>query len=141
MVGGSNKFYLIQNFNSRIPGVSCKSKCNISSEVINSNGFYTVQSAASEPSGESGFLRTVVYFKRIVSGYQNIYDSYIKKDSTGNAVAYSGLHEEDNLYWKTGSVSSIDPSAKTVTISATDNNIHAGNVGIFCYNIVLPSGK
>ncbi len=110
---------------------------SISTSVLNSNGFYSVQSAATEANGESGFLRTVVYFKRNVSGYKNVYDSFIKKGESGNELLWDGASKvvdggdasNEYLYWKNvGTVSAIDTLAKTVTLSSSDVNIHKGGL-------------
>ena len=103
---------------------------DISDNVENSNGFFKVKSAATESSGESGFRMAVFYFKH---SNGNVYDSYIKKDTDGNAIAYGGTSPSitlgtDNLYWKTGTVAANGIDGNKVTITASDANLHKGGL-------------
>lgn len=107
---------------------------NIPKAVKNDHGFYSLQASAKENSGESGYLRTVFYFKRTLAGHKKVYDSYLKKTSAVNALSYEGADadliggtdEWAYLYWKEKSISSIDGSK--VTLSAADDNIHEGGL-------------
>ncbi|MBP3743751.1 MAG: Ig-like domain repeat protein [Treponema sp.] len=101
---------------------------NISTEMVNSNGFYTVQSAATEPNGESGFQRAFVYFKR----GNTIYDAYFKKGVSGNtlAVGTNVVEGSEGLYWMSlGSVSSVNESEKKIELSDSPAaNVHKGGL-------------
>ncbi|MBP3743752.1 MAG: hypothetical protein J6J00_12280 [Treponema sp.] len=106
---------------------------NISTSVKNSDGFYTVQSGASEGRNESGFKMAVFYFKREITGIQKIYDSYIKKDSVGNALSYSGtsaelVKGEEGLWWRKDTIASGGISGANVTLENANPNIHAGGL-------------
>ena len=104
---------------------------SIPNDVKNDHGFYTLQASAREDKGESGFLRTVFYFKRTLDGHKNVYDSYIKKSNAVNALSYEGTtpvvtEGEEHLFWKAITISSI--SGSNVNISAADVNIHKGGL-------------
>lgn len=103
----------------------------INTKVVNDNGAYTIGSAAVEPAGESNFARTVVYFVRPAAKSADhnsyVFDTYLKKDVTGNKTRTSSLLFEDGLYWVRGTIASI--SGDTVTVDSTTAvhpNIHKG---------------
>ena len=120
----------------------------ISASVRNSEGFYTLKGISSEGTNESGFKMAVFYFMRPLAGYQNVYDTYIKKGVTGNAIAYGGTSPSitlgaDKLYWKTGTVAANGIDGSNVTITAEDVNIHEGGLaklGGTIYKITAVNG-
>jgi len=128
------------NYDNKAPTLSTSSDAsyNIVANVVNTDGFYTLGSSVTEANGESGFARTVVYFKRTATNYQNVYDVFLPKSrSSGDTtspispIAYSGLVEEDGLYWKTGNVTAItnNESAGTSVLTVTTNgNVHKGGI-------------
>ena len=86
----------------------------------------------------------VFYFKRTISGYENVYDSYLKRGTAGNTIAQSSLTQEDGLYWKAGSLASENAvSGSNVIIDSADENVHAGGLaklGGIIYRIERVSG-
>lgn len=103
--------------------------------VVNMNGFYTFGSKASEdPSGnvnQTGVERVAFYITRDVSGYEGLYDVLLPADQSKIAnysSSGSGVVQDNNdhLWWKTATISSI--TDKTLTLSASDKNIHNGGL-------------
>ncbi len=106
---------------------------NISSTIVNSNGFYTFGSVAAENSvsgtNQTGVERIAFYFTRDIDSLSthNLYDVLIANGSGGNTISsYSSLVSSDGLWWKSASVSSV--SGATISLSASDDNIHAGGL-------------
>ena len=107
---------------------------NIPVSVKNDHGFYSLQASAKENSGESGYARTVFYFKRTLDGHKKVYDSYLKKSNSVNALSYEGndpdviggTDEWAYLYWKQKTIDSIDGSK--VILTAADDNVHEGGL-------------
>lgn len=106
---------------------------NISSTIVNSNGFYTFGSVAAENAvggtNQTGVERIAFYFTRDIDSpsTHNLYDVLIANGSGGNTISsYSSLQPSDGLYWKSAAVSSV--TGATITLSASDDNIHAGGL-------------
>ena len=106
---------------------------NISADIVNSDGFYTFGSVATEAAvdkvNQTGVERIAFYLTRDVTSpaIEKLYDVMIVKGGTGNAIAsYKLLTLSDGLYWKTAAVSSVSGAA--ITLSATDENIHVGGL-------------
>ena len=106
----------------------------ISTDVVNSSGFYTVESAVTENDKESGFDKVIFYFTR----GNTVYDSYMPK-GYGNEIS-SGWVSDSNIYWKTNTVTAVNDRIITVT---ADQNIHRGGlakIGGIIYRIENVSG-
>lgn len=137
----SEKIFSI-NYDNKAPDVDeSGSFFNMSTNVANSYGFYTLGTAAYENGKDgftqSGFARAVFYFTKST----DVFDSYIRKGKTGNTLASSGLTKMNGLYWKSATVSNVNGAA--ITISASDVNIHKGGLvllGGTYYTITDKSG-
>ena len=106
----------------------------IEKDVVNSNGFYTLGSAVYENTNESGFSKLVFFFKRTISGYEKVYDSYIRKDASGNALSYTGASADveegaEGLYWVRGTSTTIEGAKVNLNAAtAAKPNIHKGGL-------------
>lgn len=109
---------------------------NINSKVVNSNGFYTFGSVATENAktgtNQTGVERVAFYITRDVDAeggnpaIHNLYDPMIERNGTGNAISsYESLTKEDNIFWKQNTAT---VSGNVLTIATTDANIHAGGL-------------
>lgn len=126
------------NYDNKAPVISDKSDAsyNLDSSVVNTDGFYTLGSAVTESDGESGFARTVVYFKRTATNYENVYDVFLNK--TSSPIAYSGLPYESGMYWQTETVTGINGKVLTTTVG---DNVHNGGIVKFGGAIYTITGK
>ncbi len=107
-------------------------------EIMNENGFYTFSSQAFEHSvnnvNQTGVERVAFYFTRDITGQKTkIIDPMIRSgiEDNGNLTDYSTLKGnvgafEDGLYWQKVAVSSVENNK--LTLSAVDDNIHAGGL-------------
>lgn len=129
--GNESRYPISVSFDNKPPVLNkADGYFNISSDVINNYGFYTLSSSAYETGVQSGFDKVVVYFKRPTSN--TVFDTYLAKSIAQNGLLYDGagkvLSEEDNLYWKEGTVAAAGINGSTVTITAADINIHKGGL-------------
>lgn len=107
------------NYDNNAPEIaeSTSNDHKINAAIYNQNGKnYSIESVATEPNGESGFLRTVYYF---TAENGKVYDS------TWTAVNGS-KDNTDDLYWKTNTASNI--SGSEVTLATADTEINAGSL-------------
>lgn len=138
----SEKIFTI-NYDNKAPDVDTSGTFfNMSKNVVNSYGFYTLGTAAYENGAngftQSGFARAVFYFTKST----NIYDSYLKKGTTGNQLASNTLVQENGLYWKQSTVNAVNGAQ--ITIANSDVNIHKGGLvllGGAYYTITNKSGN
>lgn len=125
------------NIKPQIAGVDDR-EYNINPNVQQSNGWYDFGSKFSEPyqggaSNQSGFGRVAFYFMRrdTTNSKTYLYDPFIKKGETESKIQLaSGIEYSEGLYWK--KKTGVTRSGNELTLSAGDNNIHAG--GLVKYN-------
>ena len=105
---------------------------NISQNVYNNNGWYELGSKAQEGSEESGFARTVFYFKRVDKIYDPMYPKRYKNAADAYVDNYSlttGVTLMEGLYWKNIKVkASLENGATVLTLKDNDPNIHTGGL-------------
>ncbi len=110
------------------------SNYDISSNVVNSDGYYSLGSAAYEEGLQSGFARTVFFFTKDYGANKKIYDAYRKYGTNGNAIDYSGKQDaEDHIYYVTSTIDSAANSGIVAnkvkfTNSINNLNIHKGSL-------------
>lgn len=111
------------------------SKLDISKDIHNSNGYYSIGAGVTENTqngkNQSGFDKFVVYFKR----GSKIYDPMVSKKIGGaenpdNWADVSSLTPAaDGLYWFDQELEERDPANLNVlTLKARNGNIHAGGL-------------
>ncbi|MBR5095805.1 MAG: hypothetical protein IK094_01715, partial [Treponema sp.] len=116
------------NYDNVVPVISSTS---ISSDVHNTDGFYSVAAKVTENAdngkNQSGFERFVVYFKR----GNKIYDPMISKKSSGadnpdNWIDVTGkTADADGLYWLEKTVTT---TVNTIVLTESNPHIHAGRL-------------
>ena len=124
------------------------SRYNISTSVFNSNSNYTFGSVATEAAvsgvNQTGVKRIAFYFTKALtqSGTTtySIFDPAITTGTTGNAIestsapnettgiGYGDLVKSDGLWWKKKSGTGFAVSNQSITLPATDPNIHVGSL-------------
>jgi len=138
------------NFDNKAPVLIDDSDSNFSipAKVVQSNGFYTLGSQASEDSSptasQSGFARVALYFLRRGSLAENqaVYDTYLEKTDGDNKLAIGSLDYDSGLYWKVFTVGRSS-NLKELTLPGADSNIHTGGIvkiGGTIYTITSVSG-
>lgn len=128
------------NFDNNKPVLTTSgSKFNINAKIRNTNGFYSFGSQVTEePVGEaaqSGFKYLAFWYERNITDKHVVYDIMRPKtkenttDTYGRSeIEYSTLTLDSGLMWKTKTVTRDADSLGTLTLSATDSNIHAGGL-------------
>jgi large repetitive protein len=116
---------------------STDSSYDISPSISQSDSFYTMSSTVTEASvsgvSQSGFKRLAFYFVRRY-GSTYAYDPMLVKSSSSNKIdLISGTNDSSiiynsGLFWKVKTVTWSSDSANVVTLSASDDNIHAGGL-------------
>ncbi|MCH5291949.1 MAG: hypothetical protein J1D88_09390 [Treponema sp.] len=100
----------------------------ISSDIFNTNGFYTFHSFATEDAvngvSQSGVKCVAFYFTR----GDTLYDIMMKKDSYPNEypLLMRDFKNSDGLYWKSQSINSVD--GQTLKLNERNNYIHTGGL-------------
>ncbi|MBQ9237986.1 MAG: Ig-like domain repeat protein [Treponema sp.] len=115
----------------------------ISTDIMNTNGFYTFGSAAMEDSApddtaQTGIERVVIFFTRDSAyingntGYRCLYDPYLKKGADYNEIKYyrttAGLNFGEGLWWRPITVTSV--SGTSLTLQAMHPNVHTGGLAL-----------
>ena len=130
-------------------------KYNISTSVMNSNGFYSFGSQVTENSvngqEQSGFDYLAFWFERNITGKRVVYDVMKPKVSGENSfnseISYSDLSLDSGLMWKTKTgVGRSSTARDTLTLSAADDNIHTGGLckvagAIYIINNISEDGR
>lgn len=127
------------NYDNVAPVVELTTGANyeISANVVNSDGYYSLGSAAYEEGLQSGFARTVFFFTKDYganNANKKIYDAYRKYGTNGNAIDYSGKQDaEDHIYYVTSTIESAANSGIVAnkvkfTNSINNLNIHKGSL-------------
>ncbi|MCR4925050.1 MAG: hypothetical protein K5917_02050, partial [Clostridiales bacterium] len=127
---GKGHYTFVVNHDNVAPALTTSgSGFNISADVCNNDGWYTLGSKATEnsvnSSNQSGVERVVFYFLR--SNTNKVFDPMIKKGADGNFTLTNanGVSNMEGLYWKKQSVT---VSGASVTLSSSDANIHKGGI-------------
>lgn len=109
----------------------------IESTVKNSQGYYSLSSAAYEANdGDTGVDRIAVYFTKTVSGTTYVFDPMYKRTNaasklatvtTGNGIKQDSATGGDMLYWGSATVSAISNSTLTLS-AAAPSYVHVGGL-------------
>ncbi len=118
------------NYDNTKPVISSK---NISADVLNSNGWYTLGADITESvtggKNQSGFDKFAFYFKR----GNKIFDPMISKraasgDNPDNYVSVDGEIFADGLYWKEETVNRDPNNLNSFTLVNENAHVHAGGL-------------
>lgn len=109
----------------------------IESTVKNSQGYYSLSSAAYEANdGDTGVDRIAVYFTRTVDGTTYVFDPMYKRTNaasklttvtSGTGIKQDSAPGGDMLYWGSAEVSSVSNSTLTLA-AAAPSYVHVGGL-------------